>query len=162
MIRGLWVVWMALVLAGCATQDDSRSDFASATAPTVGAQYQYSALAPTIAQEPPGNYYIGRRFHRKDYFYWGYIRRPGQPWKDAKLVMLNEHQRLAPDRALGRIGYDHNFEYRLTGYFSGDTVYEAASNSFFPEFVLTGYEKLSENPPPLFNERPVLRGARPR
>ncbi len=51
--------------------------------------------------------------------------------------MFNEQKVLAPDRQQGRLGTDNNFEYRLTGYFSGDTVYEPASDGFYPEFVLT-------------------------
>jgi len=148
------------LLTGCTPEDPfggSGSDFA----PT-GGGLNYSALAGTIGNEPGGNYFIGRRYYKENFYYWGYIRQPRQPWKQAKLVMLNENRQLAPDRVANRIGSDHNFEYKMTGYFSGDTVYEAASNSFFPEFVVTGFELLSTNPPPLFPNEPQVRGSRPR
>ena len=154
----LFAVMAALFLAGCETPGNN---FANDFAPT-GSGLNYSAIAGTIPQEPRGNYFVGRRYYKENFYYWGYIREPGQPWKEAKLVMLNEHKKLAPDRVANNIGSDHNYEYKMTGYFSGDTVYEAASNSFFPEFVMTGYELLSTNPPPLFPNRPQVRGTRPR
>ena len=66
------------------------------------------------------------------------------------MVMLNEKQKLAPDREQRKFGFDNNYEYRLMGYFSGERVYEPASNAIYPEFVLKGYELISTNPPPIF------------
>jgi hypothetical protein len=108
--------------------------------------------AQRIAGEQPGNYYIGRRFYRRNYFFWGYVRRPREPWSSAQLVMLNEQKVLAPDREANAMGYDNNSEYRLDGYFSGQTVYEPASNAFYPEFVLTGYKAISTSPPRIFRD----------
>lgn len=115
-----------------------------------GIQAARVAMMKGIQEEPPGDYFIGRRYYKKDYKFWGFIRKPGQPWSDAKLVMLNEKQKLAPDRAVNQIGSDNNYEYKLYGYFSGDTVYEPASNGFYPEFVLTNYELRSISPAPIF------------
>ena len=60
--------------------------------------------------------------------------------------MLNENQKLAPDREQMNFGCDNNYEYKLYGRFSGDKVYEPASNGVYPEFVLKGYELISTNP----------------
>jgi hypothetical protein len=68
-------------------------------------------------------------------------------------VMLNEKQKLAPDRERLSFGSDNNYEYKLYGYFSGDKVYEPASNGVYPEFVLKGYEEISTNPPPIFKSQ---------
>ena len=111
------------------------------------------ALAQRIAAEPPGDYFIGRRYFRKEFHFWGYIRRPGQPWNAAQLVVLNENQKLAPDREQLSVGSDNNYEYKMRGYFSGDKVYELVSNRFLPEFVLQGYKVLSTNPPPIFKSQ---------
>ncbi|MDD5201035.1 MAG: hypothetical protein PHC88_14670 [Terrimicrobiaceae bacterium] len=113
---------------------------------------QRAAMNAAIRAEAPGNYFIGRRFYKQDYKMWGWVRQPGQPWSTAKLVMMNEQKTLAPDRQQGHLGADNNFEYRLSGYFSGDTVYEPASDRFYPEFVLTGYELRATEPPLIFKD----------
>ena len=110
-------------------------------------------MASRIAAETPGDYYIGRRYFKPDFKFWGYIRKPNQPWSTAQLVMLNEKQKLAPDREQVKFGFDNNYEYKLTGSFSGDKVYEPASNHVYPEFVLKGYEVISTNPPPIFKSQ---------
>jgi hypothetical protein len=129
---------LLLTLTGCQTR------------PMDGIQSSRIAMSDAIRSEEPGNYYIGRRYYKQDYKFWGFIRRPGQPWSTAKLVMLNEHTKLAPDRELGKIGSDNNYEYKIYGDFSGETVYEPASNGFYPEFVLKAYELRSVSPVNIF------------
>ena len=46
--------------------------------------------------------------------------------------MFNEKEKLAPDREQLNFGFDNNYEYKLYGNFSGQTVYEPASNGFYP------------------------------
>ena len=117
-----------LTLAGCATPEMKQKRAAR------------QIMEDAIRQEEPGNYYVGRRYYKVDYKFWGFVRKPGQQWNTAKLVMLNEQGKLAPDRELGKLGSDNNYEYKLYGDFSGQTVYEPASNGFYPEFVLKAYE----------------------
>jgi hypothetical protein len=135
------ILLSALFLTGCET-----------TMPT-GIEQSKAAVMQRIATEPPGDYFIGRRYFKPDYKFWGYVRRPGQPWSTAQLVMLNEKDKLAPDREQMNFGSDNNYEYRLYGDFSGQTVYEPASNGFYPEFVLKKYEVISTNPPPIFKSQ---------
>jgi hypothetical protein len=138
------------LFSGCATLSENS---AASTA--------RAAMTAEIQAEPPGNYFIGRRYYKTDYKFWGYIRKPGQPWNTAKLVMLNENRRLAPDREGGTLGMDNGYEYKLTGSFSGATIYEPSSNGFYPEFVLTGYELRNATPAPIFNPAgPALDPAR--
>jgi hypothetical protein len=118
-----------------------------------GIQQAKIEMAQRIATEPSGDYYIGRRYYKPDFKFWGYVRRPGQPWSSAQLVMLNEKQKLAPDRENLSFGSDNNYEYKLYGYFSGDNVYEPASNGVYPEFVLKRYELISTNPTPIFKSQ---------
>ena len=111
------------------------------------------AISAAIAGEAPGNYFVGYRLYKVDYKMWGWVKKPGEPWKNAQMVMFNEQKLLAPDRARAAIGSDNNYEYRLSGYFSGDKVYEPASDTVYPEFVLTGASVLSTNPPLIFPDR---------
>ncbi|MEO6053468.1 MAG: hypothetical protein ABIP97_05595 [Chthoniobacterales bacterium] len=128
-----------LFMAGCETMSPE----------TVAAR---AAMNEAITHEEPGNYFIGRRFYKVDFKMWGWVRKPGQPWSQSQLVMLNEQRKLAPDREQGKIGSDKGYEYRLDGYFTGEQVYEPASNRFYPEFVLTGYTLRSVSPAPIFKD----------
>ena len=118
-----------------------------------GIQQARVSMTQTIQSEPPGDYFIGRRYFKPDFKFWGYIRRPGEPWTAAQLVMLNEKQKLAPDREQVNFGSDNNYEYKLHGFFSGDKVYEPASNGIYPEFVLKSAEVISTTPAPIFKSQ---------
>ena len=133
-------LFAAILLAGCETVPQ-------------GIQQAKVDMAKRIAAEPPGDYYIGRRYYKPDFKFWGYVRRPGQLWSTSQLVMLNEKQKLAPDRQQVNFGSDNNYEYKLYGGFTGDRVYEPASNTIYPEFILKGYEVISTNPPPIFKSQ---------
>ena len=139
-LKNLSLLVSLLFLASCETMPE-------------GIQQARLAAWQRIQAEPPGNYFIGSRYYKPDFKFWGYVRRPGQPWSAAQLVMLNENKKLAPDREQMNFGFDNNYEYRLYGHFSGDKVYEPASNSIYPEFVLTGYQLISTNPPPIFKSQ---------
>lgn len=126
------VVFTLAIFGGCATADPQGAS--------------RTAMLAEIQAEQPGSYVIGRRYYKVDYKFWGWVRKPGQPWSSAVLVMMNENTKLAPDRELGKIGSDNNYEYKLFGDFSGQRVYEPASNGFYPEFVLKGYELKNVSP----------------
>lgn len=135
------ILCAVFLLAGCATVPD-------------GIQQARVTAAQSIAAEPPGDYFIGRRYYKATVFkFWGYLRRPGQPWSTAQLVVFNEKQKLAPDREQLNFGFDNNYEYKIYGNFSGQTVYEPASNGFYPEFILKNYELISKTPPPIFRSQ---------
>src|SRR5947208_4967297 len=60
------LVLAALFFAGCETVPQ-------------GIQQARIEMAQQIAAEPTGDYYIGRRYYKPDYKFWGYVRKPGQP-----------------------------------------------------------------------------------
>ena len=140
-IRCVVALLTLTVLGACQTTDSGNS------------RASRTQLLNDIRNEPAGNYFVGRRYYKLDYKFWGFVRKPNQPWSTAQLVMLNEQQKLAPDRATGKIGSDNNYEYKLYGSFSPDKVYEPASNGFYPEFLLEKYELISTNPPPIFKSQ---------
>jgi hypothetical protein len=114
------------------------------------------ARAAQIAQEPRGPWYVGRRYYTMGTRFWGYLRKPGQPWDGAEIVIINEKQMRQPDRLPEynpsglQHGYDHNAEYRMWGYFTGERVYDPNSNFILPEFMLQKYELVTRNPGYLF------------
>ncbi len=109
-----------------------------------------------IASEPTGDFFYGRRYHIEKTRFWGYVRKPRQPWSRAQLVMMREDRQTQPDRLPEdgppgqRFGFDQNYEYRLRGHFTGREAYDPNSNQFLPEFMLTGYELIDRNPGWLF------------
>jgi hypothetical protein len=132
-----------IAVAGCESTGGSRG--------RVDAAGREAVLAG-IAAEPKGAYFVGRRYFKTEYKFWGWVRRSGESWSTAKLVVMNERNKFIPDRQAGKPGSDNNVEYKLLGEFSGDTIYEPASNGFYPEFVLRGYEVLSTNPGPIYKD----------
>lgn len=135
---GVRCLLMLLILTGCDTTEQRALRAAQ------------TAQREAILREPPGDYFVGRRYYNPNYKFWGYVRPPGHPWHEARLVMLNEQQKLAPDREINQFGADNNSEYRLHGHFTGEVVYEPVSNRFLPEFLLTGYELVDRSPPSIF------------
>ena len=130
---------LELLLTGCATTPQGKL----LTEPP--------AVSQQIAQEQPGDYYIGRRVFCPPFAVWGYVRSPRQSWRNAKLVILNEKFQFAPDRARHQLGSDNGAEYKLYGYFSGDQIYDASAGRFCAEFVLKGSELISANPIPIWS-----------
>ena len=106
-----------------------------------------------------GSEWVGRRYFTRQTRFWGYVKRPGDPWSKSTLVIFNERLKHAPDRLPelameGRgHGFDHNFEYRLKGTFSGNKIYDPNSDKTLPEFVLRDYELVSEKPGHLFDRK---------
>lgn len=109
-----------------------------------------------ISREKPAPHFIGRRYFKEDYKMWGYLRKPGQPWSESQLVVLNENKTLAADRAADDPGADNGYEYRIWGKYTGEKVYEPASNGFYPEFLLERMECVSTTPGPIFKDRRAL------
>ncbi len=109
----------------------------------------------SIASEPGGDFFYGRRYYVQKTRFWGYVRRPHEGWDKAKMVLLREDKKKQPDRMPEngpdgqRYGYDNNYEYKLHGYFMPES-YDPNSNQFLPTFMLTGYEVVNKNPGFLF------------
>jgi hypothetical protein len=65
-LRSLSLLLSLCFVAGCETMPE-------------GIQQARFNMAASIQSEPPGDYFIGRRYYKQDYHFWGYVRRPGQP-----------------------------------------------------------------------------------
>ncbi len=144
-ILGLGV--MSLFLTQCGTSSMGGGNMGGPTVEERNAK---------IAGETRGDFFIGRRYFVEKTRFWGYLRKPGESWSRAKLVLFREDKKLSPDRlsedgpAGQRYAFDHNHEYRIRGNFTGDKAYEPNSNQFLPVFMLTGYELIDTEPGWLF------------
>ena len=135
----------------------------SCESPNIAAQLE--ARRAAIAAEPPGDYYIGRRFHIDRTHFWGYVRRPRENWNTSKLVIMNEKMKATPDRLPespegggNAFGFDHNHEYRLKGYYSGRRIYDPNSDLKLVEFVLQDWQPLNSSPGWLFKPNEKFNG----
>ncbi len=99
----------------------------------------FGQIGTRNGSEQPGVSFLGRRTFNPHDKVWGYVWRLGESPRTARLVMLNEKRKLAPDRAVNQFGVDDHCLYHLYGRFTGDLVYEPTTNRVYPEFVLTGY-----------------------
>ena len=115
-----------------------------------------TAREAQIAQEPKGDYYIGRRYHIPYTRFWGYLRRPGESWRTAKLVMMDESAVHTPDRGPepplknAVYGTDQNYEYLIRGKYTDRVAYDSATDKAYPLFRATAYELRSKDPGFLF------------
>ena len=143
---------LALISVNCSTANYSG-----------GTSYQSGGPTPAerntaIKSEPLGNYYIGRRYYVEKTRFWGYVRKPRQPWSQAKLVILEEWEKLAPDRypedgkRNKRYGFDNNYEYQLFGSFTGEKGYDPNSDKELPVFKLKDFKLANKSPGWLFSE----------
>lgn len=109
-----------------------------------------------IAQEPAGDYYVGRRYYVPLTRFWGYLRQPGQSWRTAKLVIMDEKLVRTPDRGYeppvkgATFGKDHNVEYIIRGRYTGEKAYDSSTNLVLPVFLAESYEVRNSKPGFLF------------
>jgi len=146
-LRILPLIAACLVLTQCGTGGGGGSNMGGPTSEERAAQ---------IASEPTGDFYYGRRYFVEKTRFWGYLRKPRQAANRGQLVIFREDRMKNPDRlpengpAGQRYGFDHNYEYRIRGNYTGRKAYDPNSNQFLPEFMLTGYEVVDRNPGWLF------------
>ncbi len=109
-----------------------------------------------IAKETPGDYYVGRRYWIPYTRFWGYLRKPGQSWRESKLVMMDERNCLTPDRGIeppteGAVfGTDNNVEYIVKGTYTGANAYDSGTNQVLPIFRPTSFKVRNNKPGYLF------------
>lgn len=109
-----------------------------------------------IATEERGEYFVGRRYYIPLCRFWGYLREPGQSWRTAKLVMMDESVVHTPDRGPedplpdATFGRDQNVEYIVKGKFTGQKGYDPSTNQVLPLFRAESYEVRSSKPGFLF------------
>lgn len=109
-----------------------------------------------IAQEEKGEYFVGRRYYVPLCRFWGYLREPGQSWRTASLVMMDESLVRTPDRGPeeplpdATFGRDQNVEYIVKGEYTGKKAYDPSTDQVLPVFRATSYELRNREPGFLF------------
>ncbi|MGJ8644953.1 MAG: hypothetical protein ACSHX9_16230 [Luteolibacter sp.] len=149
-MKWLLLASICTVLCQCA----SSSSGGGSGPPNMGGPTAQERAA-SISSEATGDFFYGRRYFVKKTRFWGYLRKPRQSAKNAKLVIFKEDRKHAPDRmseeSSSGYSHDHNYEYKIRGNYTGETAYDPNSNQFLPVFRLTGYELVNRNPGWLFS-----------
>lgn len=115
-----------------------------------------AAREASIAQEARGDYYIGRRYFLPFTRFWGYLRKPGESWRNATLVIMDERIVRTPDRGYEKpvkgatFGKDANVEYYVYGRYTGEKAYDPSTDQVLPVFLASKYEVRSAKPGFLF------------
>ena len=141
-ISGLCALLVSLLLMQC---NSLRSDCE-----------QIALREKEIAAETRGDYYVGRRYHIPYTRFWGYLRRPGESWRTAKLVMMDERTVRCPDRGPEEplpnptVGKDANVEYTITGAYTGAKAYDPSTDQALDLFRPTSFSVRNATPGFLF------------
>ena len=141
-ISGLCALLVSLLLMQC---NSLRSDCE-----------QIALREKEIAAETRGDYYIGRRYYIPATRFWGYLRRPGESWRTAKLVMMDERTVRCPDRGPEdplpnpTVGKDANVEYTITGAYTGAKAYDPSTDQALDLFRPTSFSVRNATPGFLF------------
>jgi hypothetical protein len=80
---------------------------------------------------------------------WGWVRKKGDDWDDAKWIALQETPGhvVAPHRKLVKADADLNWEYKFWGAFVAYKAYDPRLDEQLPVFLLQGYEVIGPAAP---------------
>ena len=80
---------------------------------------------------------------------WGWVKKAGSDWSDAKWIALQETLgvAVAPHRKLVKADADANWEYKFWGKFASYKAYDPRMDEQIPVFILQGYEVIGQEPP---------------
>jgi hypothetical protein len=90
--KNLSLAAICVLLCQCAASYSSRTG-----SPNMGGVTE-EQRAFSIAHEPTGDFFYGRRYFVEKTRFWGYLREPRQSAHQAKLVIFLEDQKRSPDR----------------------------------------------------------------
>jgi hypothetical protein len=80
---------------------------------------------------------------------WGWVRKSGDDWGDARWIALQETPGLAvaPHRKLVKADADANWEFKFWGKFASYKAYDPRLDEQIPVFILQGYEVIGQAAP---------------
>lgn len=114
---------------------------------------KFSEEKEKIPKRPPqkygdctGEFWIGQRVVTERHAGWGWLKRDGDSWRNAKWIMLEEKPGSikAPQRFYPRPEDDNNMQYRLYGDFASYKGYEPNIDAVVDVFALKGFEVIGE------------------
>jgi hypothetical protein len=103
-----------------------------------------AALTPARHGQTEGNYLVGQRTIVEDYCGWGWARKPGESWNQARWIAIEYDSKICPvpHAFLPRPGDDRDYLYRLYGEFAPYRAYEPQADVWVDIFLIKGFVSL--------------------
>jgi hypothetical protein len=162
---GVGFVFNGLLSAQTDNSSDATYQAPSGQAPPVapplrkGSPLDHLANDPKLDQLPIGykeghtdgaSYWIAHRLiDEMGGQGWGWVKKNGDDWDDAKWIALQETPgvAVAPHRKLTKADGDENWEFKFWGAFAPYKAYDPHLDEQLPVFVLQGYEVIGPASP---------------
>ena len=122
-----------------------------------------AAHTPARHGETEGSYWIGQRTLVEDYCGWGWLRKEGEGWNQARWIAIEYEQRGCPatHAFLPRPGDDKDYLYQLYGDFAPYRAYEPQADVWVDVFKIKGFVSLGPAKNPILREPPAHGSSKP-
>ena len=122
-----------------------------------------AAHTPARHGETEGSYWIGQRTLVEDYCGWGWLRKEGEGWNQARWVAIEYDPKICPvpHAFLPRPGDDKDYLYKLYGDFAPYRAYEPQADVWVDVFKIKGFVSLGPAKNPILREPPAHGSSKP-
>ena len=122
-----------------------------------------AAHTPARHGETDGPFWFGQRTVVEDYCGWGWLRKEGEGWNQARWIAIEYDPKgcPAPHAFLPRPGDDKDYLYKLYGDFAPYRAYEPQADVWVDVFKIKGFVSLGPAKNPILREPPAHGSSKP-
>ena len=122
-----------------------------------------AAHTPARYGETEGSFWIGQRTVVDDYCGWGWLRKEGEGWNQARWIAIEYDPKgcPAPHAFLPRPGDDKDYVYKLYGDFAPYRAYEPQADVWVDVFKIKGFVSLGPAKNPILRDPPAHGSSKP-
>jgi len=122
-----------------------------------------AAHTPARHGETEGAFWIGQRTVVEDYCGWGWLRKEGEGWNQAKWIAIEYDPKVCPvpHAFLPRPGDDKDYLYKLYGDFAPYRAYEPQADVWVDVFKIKGFVSLGPAKNPILRDPPAHGSSKP-
>ena len=122
-----------------------------------------AAHTPSHHGETEGSYWVGQRTVVDDYCGWGWLRKEGEGWNQARWVAIEYDPKVCPvpHAFLPRPGDDKDYLYKLYGDFAPYRAYEPQADVWVDVFKIKGFVSLGPAKNKILRDPPAHGSSKP-
>ena len=122
-----------------------------------------AALTPARHGDTSGPYWFGQRTLVEDYVGWGWLRKEGEGWNQARWIAIEYDRKVCPvpHAFLPRPGDDKDYLYKIYGNFAPYRAYEPQADVWVDVFQIKGFISLGPAQEPIRKDPPAHGSAKP-